>query len=406
MFHVCNEIISRAYLLTVRRNRSDENNTIAHESHRHGEWVVRKSARGFTYRVWRRVRVPTIPQHYLDCSIYLYESKASAEEGENFGGSGCLVSVESNPVWEPSESNDPRRRKASLFFPPHIYAVTNKHIVEGDFPCPVVRLNTIDGSWDVLELEVDDWIPHPGGDDLVVAPIELPEGKHRYFPIHTETHLHRHNLGGVGAGDDTFMIGRFVSHEGAQRNTPSLRFGNIAMLPFEEIRLVDGHMQEAFLVETRSLSGYSGSPVFVYQAIEEKMRVPLGRNSIQYVETQTRSITSLVGYCKLLGIDCGHVLHYEDVLDASLKATGWKVQSNTGMAIVIPAWRLYDLLHTEALTMQRKQKDKEYEEKAKAEKQESRVASDIKKPEGFSADDYQEALKRASRKIESEKEGE
>jgi hypothetical protein len=191
--------------------------------------------------------MPNIPQHYLDCTIYLYQCVEAAERGENSGGSGCLISVASD---------------SDLDFPEHLYAVTNKHVARGGFP--VVRLNTVDGKTTILELSQDDWIAHPEGDDLAVLPLALsPETEHEYFPISSYRFLNRESIGafgGFGAGDDTFMVGRFITHAGKQRNTPSLRFGSIAMLPFDKVKL-EGHMQEAFLVETRSMSGYSGSPV-------------------------------------------------------------------------------------------------------------------------------------------------
>jgi len=343
--------------------------------------------------------MPQIPQRYLDCSIYLYDSKEAAEDGENFGGSGCLVRVESNPLYDPTSFKDGRYRKVAMFFPPHIYAVTNRHVVESG--CTVIRMNTIDDEIDVLELDQHDWIPHPAGDDLAVAPIDLPEDKHSYIPIDTGGFVHRDSFLSIGAGDDTFMVGRFINHAGKQRNTPSLRFGSIAMMPFDKVKLQSGYMQEAFLVETRSISGYSGSPVFVYRPIQQTTTIPPSPYSPYSDETYSKSITDLVGHPALLGIDCGHVLNYDEVLDATGKAHqyGWKVASNTGMAIVIPAWRLEDLLDTEELIMQRKQKDKKYQEEKEAEKQSSTVAFDVKKPESFTQEDYQEALKRASRKI-------
>ncbi|HEX8069662.1 MAG TPA: hypothetical protein VF546_06910 [Pyrinomonadaceae bacterium] len=350
--------------------------------------------------------MPQIPQHFLDCSIYLYESKDSAEDGEHFGGSGCLVSVQSDPIYDPASFKAGRYHKIALVCPPHIYAVTNKHVIEQGYT--VIRLNTVDGNIDVLELEGDDWIKHPNGDDLAVAPIDLPPHKHAHYAIPSVLFLRRDSVySDIGAGDDTFMIGRFVSHAGKQRNTPSLRFGSIAMLPFEKIKLEDGYMQEAFLVETRSISGYSGSPVFVYKPAKEITYVP---DPSPYIPvsggTSREAITDLVGYPMLLGIDCGHVPSYKKVLDAggSPLQHGLKVESNTGMATVIPAWRLAELLNTEELVMQRNQKDKEYEERQKAEKQSSSAIFDIEKPEIFTADTYQDALRRASRKLSSQPE--
>jgi hypothetical protein len=284
------------------------------------------------------------------------------------------------------------------FFPPHIYAVTNSHVARRGFP--VIRLNTIDGNIDVLKLEHGDWIPHPDGDDLAVASITLPHGKHHYFPIDLQIFVERKHLYAspydmtIGAGDDTFMVGRFISHAGTQKNTPSLRFGSIAMLPFEKVRLGDAsnfHLQEAFLVETRSISGYSGSPVFLYRPLMDEFETGSGMFEERMLDP--------VGKSYFLGIDCGHVPGYEKVVnrDGTPHQQGLKVGANTGMAIVIPAWRLADLLNIERFKMERQKKDEQFK---KEKESEETVVLDTEN-ESFSRESYQDALRRASRKIES-----
>jgi hypothetical protein len=340
--------------------------------------------------------MPFIDQRFLDCSIYLYDSRQSAEAAEKFGGSGCLVRVLSPPVqnrWTTEAS------ERVSFFPGHIYAVTNNHLVRKGFT--VIRVNTIDGNYDVLELDRSAWISHPDGDDLAVASITLPQGKHHYFPVDLEVFVKETNLYEsaydlrIGAGDDIFMVGRFVSHAGTQKNTPSLRFGSIAMLPFEKVRLsedADSYMQEAFLVETRSISGFSGSPVFLYRPMMADYETAEGRYEDRMVDP--------VGQSYLLGIDCGHVPKYEKVLDEDgLHYQGLKVEANTGIAIVIPAWRLAELLNIERFVRERKKKDEQYRKKKERERA---VVLDAEERR-FTAESSQEALKRAgSRVSESE----
>src|SRR5690349_14448253 len=100
-----------------------------------GYWEERKSARGYIFRVWRFEPMPRIEQQYLDCAIYLYASEQSARDGENFGGSGCLVSIaSSHPIWDETSWNGMRFTRARFFFPPHIYAVTNNHVARRGFP--------------------------------------------------------------------------------------------------------------------------------------------------------------------------------------------------------------------------------------------------------------------------------
>ena len=371
-----------------------------------GYWIERKSARGYPYRVWRwgpKPLMPAIPQYYLDCSIYLYPSRASAEAGERFGGSGCLVSIKSPPILETTPYTFPPSRrytKVLVDFPAHVYAVTNMHVIrEG---CSVVRLNTIDDRHDILELGPHDWKAHPDGDDLAVATLDMLHERHDYFAIPTQQFVNRDSLGSsIGAGDDTFMVGRFVTHAGSQRNTPSLRFGNIAMLPFEKIKLgrsANNHMQEAFLVESRSISGYSGSPVFVYGPTETETRIPPDYyDSYEARDTYVTSITDLVGNLAFLGIDCGHAPDIRKVVNSQgIPHPDWRIDINTGMAIVIPAWRLMDLLNRPEFEMQRKERDEKYK---RDKEQEETVSLDVERPEAFTKESYQDVLKRVSRKI-------
>jgi hypothetical protein len=344
--------------------------------------------------------MPKIGQRFLDCSIYLYASRQSAEAGDDAGGSGCLVSVDPKPIFDPASRTNPRT--ITGYIPGQLYAVTNRHVI--NYGYPVIRLNTIDGATDILELEKDDWLFHPDGDDLAVAPIELPPiHEHSYYPIVVGQFVFKDGIVDVGAGDDVFMVGRFINHSGKQRNTPSLRFGNVAMLPFDKVKMSDGFMQEAFLVESRSISGFSGSPVFVYKPVVERVQTAKrpfdlrndGFSPRGFVTQPT--ITDLVGRPQLLGIDCGHIPKREKVVNGAgtPHPQGWRVDTNTGMAVVIPAWRLYEFLNAEKLVVQRKEKDEEY---LKEKERESSVVADTEE-KTFTRESYEEALKRASSRI-------
>jgi hypothetical protein len=74
------------------------------------------------------------------------------------------------------------------------------------------------------------------------------------------------NTFAVGVGDETFMIGRFLNHQGdADVLLPAARFGTISM---PARRIWNGQLrrdQLSFGVEMRSRTGFSGSPVFVYR---------------------------------------------------------------------------------------------------------------------------------------------
>jgi hypothetical protein len=147
-------------------------------------------------------------------------------------------------------------------------------------------------------------------------------------------------------GDDVFFVGRFIGHDGRQQNAPTVRFGHLALMP-SRIRAPSGRVAESFLVEGRSLPGYSGAPVFVY-------RMPYGAvfgdsSPGGGMQTITRPV--------LLGVDWVHLADYRKVLKSD-KKTPFKdaegkelfVEQNSGMMGVVPAWKLIQLLNDPEVT--------------------------------------------------------
>ena len=184
-----------------------------------------------------------IPPNILDCPLYLYPTEDDARRGERGGGSGFLVMVRVNGHPEIGT----------------LYAVTNSHVIrEGG--SPVIRLNSWEGATEVLPLPADAWEHHPDGDDLALAEVGFSPEHIRFSSIPTDHFMQRRDYDYYAVGTDTFAIGRLITHEGKQRNTPAARFGNIAIWPLESVLTNRGLKQESFLVEARSLSGYSGSP--------------------------------------------------------------------------------------------------------------------------------------------------
>jgi trypsin-like peptidase len=285
--------------------------------------------------------MPRIRDVFVNCAVFLYPSVDAAETGERLGGSGFLVSVDSIHAGYHT-----------------VYAVTNSHVIR-EAGSPVVRLNTKDGRRSIQALDADNWVHHPNGDDLAVAPVEYTrDHSTTIVPIDlagmdmliTPEFIAEHK---VGPGDEVFMVGRFVNHEGRQRNAASLRFGNIAQMNEEPIKHERGHWQESFLVEVRSIPGYSGAPVFLFIP-------PLSPRPEQ---------TSLEAswFIRLLGVDWCHLNQDWSVLDKNDNAAadddgfvpGYHVRANTGMAGVIPAWKLHELLYCDELVERRRLDDEE-----------------------------------------------
>jgi hypothetical protein len=316
--------------------------------------------------------MPAIPQEILDTVVYLYPDADSARRGERAGGSGCVVVL-------PTQTEP--------FIVGFMYIVTNSHVIR-EGKASAIRLNTRDKSLGIIDGTASGWIHHPDGDDLAVLPISLEYERIKAKGITpdwfvTKEKIERYK---IGPGDEAFMVGRFINHEGKQQNLPAIRFGNLSMLPFEPVRTNRGLLQEAFLVECRSLPGYSGSPVFLYPLPSS----PIPREAVPPM---------------FLGIDMGHLTDKRPVLDKAELLNGkrvpiddnWVVETNTGMSCVIPAWKLLELLYVEELVESRKQVLQEMENA----KINSAVSFDIAEPErpSFTQADFEAALKKVSRKI-------
>lgn len=284
--------------------------------------------------------MPAIAPDQLNCAIYLYSSIDSAKSGANAGGSGFLVGLPaSSPGWE------------------HLYAVTNKHVIDGG--CHVIRINTHDGKSDTIPTRPEDWTL-ADDDDLAVLPIDLGEQFH-WDCIHQDSFVTKEQVApsrdkfqfNFGPGDDVVFIGRLVTHDGKERNRPAVRFGNISMMPDESDPVqTQTEPQVAFLVDCRSLPGASGSAALAYLVAERP-------GGINLLSGGARGV--------LLGVDCGHLPRWADIYekDGTTK-TGERVEMNSGISVVIPAWRLLDLLNAKHLVKRRQCEDQELETKLKA----------------------------------------
>jgi hypothetical protein len=285
--------------------------------------VWRVNSDGDANLTWERL-MPRISEGILDCAVYLYRSEMDAREGESAGGSGFLVGVPYGASDQTEAVNlfrsDSDRSLA------HLYAVTNCHVIEHGYP--VIRLNTKEGKTKVITRRYKDWTRIRDGDDLAFTSVDLDSEVHQFRSISTDIFItkERESSFSVGLGDDTIMVGRFLNRRDKQSNLPVVRFGHISA-PAPEF-IDQGlkrrrYQQESFLVESHSVSGFSGSPVFV--------DIPDARRSIGSIPEAMRFGTSVVLEGRssessyfLLGVDWGHIA--------------------PGMAGVIPAWRLLDLL--------------------------------------------------------------
>ena len=268
--------------------------------------------------------MPRIAPALLDASFYLYPSPEAAKSGGQAGGTGVFVSV---PV-----INSPGLA--------YLYAVSNAHVVHQS-GCSVIRVNTLVGGTDVIEKDPAEWHARPG-DDLAVTLVQVRPDFHKIRCIDENWFVTKRDLadGRIGIGDDVFMVGRFMNHDGLLSNVPSVRFGHLS-IGLLGIQHPAGHQQTSFGVEMLSRPGYSGSPVYLY-------RVPYD------LETGNLAVGGRTTW--LLGINWGFISEKAEVREEAVTMTGMVeddrpntvkyIRVSTGMNGVVPAWHLAKLLNS------------------------------------------------------------
>lgn len=321
-----------------------------------GRLVRRRGLPGAILYVWEPP-VPFVPPSLLGSSVFLYGSESDARKGTHWGGSGFLLGVsvpsEVGPAWV------------------HLYAVTNDHVRR---TAPVVRLTRRNGTVEVVDGLSEHWTEHPASDDVAIRPLGLlPERSYWYVehdallrPLDLDAGAD--GFGHVGPGDDCLMVGRYINGKQQQLNQPVARFGNLAMLPEVVRQSLRAHDQESFLVDMRSKPGFSGSPVFVYYASSGSRHKGIHPEQTfvdDYDRATLAKLSGVITRAWLLGIDWGSLPLKEKVIDEDTGQKVGDVGVNSGMAAVVPAWKLADLL--KEFAMARKAAEKALDAEAEGE---------------------------------------
>ncbi|MBL8689515.1 MAG: hypothetical protein JNL04_10470 [Rhodospirillaceae bacterium] len=257
------------------------------------------------------------------------------EEGIRMRGTAFFVHIET----------------ANGFF---VYLVTAKHnivlarrtVKKDAAPVILARINAKTGGFKYLMIPFAAWADHPDPTVDVTAALLLPTALMAFdFRAIQDNILATEEVRNkeiIGIGDEVFLIGLFASHYGRQRNVPVLRMGTIACMPEEQVDTVAYGPMDAYIVETRSIGGLSGSPVFVFLDGERVHRTEDGTPARDMMRSD-RII--------LLGMMHGHWdaplnLAPEIVADALGTEEG---RINMGMAIVIPSEKIRETLDQPAL---------------------------------------------------------
>jgi hypothetical protein len=148
----------------------------------------------------------------------------------------------------------------------------------------------------------------------------------------------------VGLGSDVAVIGLFRSHFGENRNVPIVRIGNISALPGEPVYTKYAGYLQAYLVESRSISGLSGSPVFA-----------VADTALFVVEALAQRGMPKTQHLALLGLMHGHFdvpnLNEDVVSDDDMPERS----VHTGIGVVIPIEKIIETLnHPDLIAMRKK----------------------------------------------------
>ena len=299
--------------------------------------------------------MPRIPPKVLNGVCYLYATLADAEAGSKHGGTGFFVHLQSAV---PGKGFG--------------YIVTNWHVaVEKGFS--VVRVDRIDGTPDVFEFDPSDWCYMPEYDIAVIEAPDISGQTHKiaFFGesnFLTKEHVEQQK---IGPGDDVFMVGRFVDHQGTKQNIPAVRFGNISMDP-APLTQKNNQTADTYCIDIHSRSGYSGSPVFVYRTPGYDLEERLGSDS-----KSQKILFSGTNLLLLLGIHWGQFpekwevtdrgkLKYEESQESreNLITDGLYIEGLSGMTCVLPAWSILEVLNMPTLKNGRDVVNAELAEKA------------------------------------------
>lgn len=225
-------------------------------------------------------------------------------------------------------------------------AVTARHVIDGisgdEFG---VRINKAEGGSECLNFSKSRNVNYHNDDsvDLVVfgLPINSKDYDAKWYSLIRENpQAWRDQYGGPAVGEEVAVVGLYTSQYGLTRNAPIVRTGNIAAIP-DELVSTGVSYTDGLLIETRSIAGLSGSPVFVP------------------VPTHSRRDGRLIAHPRPdylpIGILLGHHVvetkqdeisvpefQYEELINGSVPL----VERNTGIGVVAPLEALFEIVES------------------------------------------------------------
>jgi hypothetical protein len=282
-----------------------------------------------------------VPPDLTKTVVFIYKDASGTPAQAQ--GTGFVVSI---PV-----AADPNRL--------WVYLVTAQHVVHtnsNDLSSPLfselwVRVNNKSGDSSMHKLEIIPSGPNqtiffhsdPSVDLAVLSirPTDADKLDIKTMPEQMLTSTDDFKKLNIGVGTDMFFTGMFTGFLGEKKSYPIVRFGKLAMVPDEKIKF-SGSLAEGYLMEAFSFGGNSGSPVFFY---------PSSDNTPGMMNLGPPNI-------KIAGVMRGFFGDPEQILFAEnpSAANGPPIpysKGNTGIAFVVPAHFISEILHSEILEARR-----------------------------------------------------
>lgn len=236
------------------------------------------------------------------------------------------------------------------------YLITAQHVInktrdESDDQIVRVKVNMKDGPAKWIPTDIDEWKFHPEDPRNVdVAALSIYPtddwNNAQFIGFDKSVAKDESSLRGkIGLGDEVNIVGLFSESYGRMRNYPIVRCGTIARMPDEKIPIelseTDIGETDAYLIETHSTGGLSGSPVF------------LNVSGVRYIDGEPKFRESLYF---LLGLVHGHwnmsIGAKKNIL-AEFKELIENI--NTGISVVIPAAQIFEVLEREEFVREREE---------------------------------------------------
>jgi hypothetical protein len=225
---------------------------------------------------------------------------------------------------------------------PYTFLITAKHVAkETERPDRTIRFiaNKKGGGTMNVIMASDRWYFHPSDPTADVA--ILPCGIDTALDVVTigtdifVTPERRAELK-IGIGDEIVFPGLFTYAPGVRRNMPLTRRGSIAMIPDEPIQVDEG-FAEVYLAEARSISGMSGSPVFVLASV--------GVPGKFFGEVTEEMLVAHKSKLHFLGLMHGHW----DVKESELNRPNFRpvpkgTGVNSGISVIVPAHKIIETI--------------------------------------------------------------